>query len=661
MLLVLYAPACCVLVAAGTSTCASLALSPAITTAWLGVAGVTYALAGIPANPITMLVPPVIASLPVAFLLSRHRPMPPMLGRGLTPRAALLYVAAGTVACLFVFVSRDSLMGGFIMQWDNDTHLGVIRAFADSQSMSSLRASSYLTAADATASPFGGTAAIAGFYPAAFHGLCALVVLGAGISAPAAINAFVTVVGSVVFPLAMALCTSEVFEGDRVALLSGAILCCLFPAMPYATTVFGPLYPNIFAFALLPLGVALVFSFMNDRRRAGAPGIAALFVTVVSLVFTHPNAVFALGVLTVPSLAAYAAREQRRRGRPRAQAWGAGAGILAAAVTAWVALFNAPFLHDIVSNCWGTYESVEGALCEQVLLITSSYLHELGGGQPLLFALAAIGAICDLVRRGRPGLVASYVALQAMCVVSASTEGVVRQLVTGFWYTDSNRLAALLAIPAIMFASEGVSGICQATQRLLGKPSKRPGLRAAARAVPALVAIALVAAEAVAPLPHSGTLGRLRHDAKAAYGRWNSLNSEETRGALRDIKEIVGDDTVANSTYDGSLYAYGTNGIRTLYRTNDALGDPGDPRDTAGAQLVRTRLNQIATDASVRAEARRRGIRWVLQMDVTGGSQQADVSYRPEDWTGIESIDEDTPGFQLAYANGSMRLYRVVE
>ena len=661
MVLMLFAPGFLALVAAGIPTCASLALSPIVSTAWLGVAGVVYALAGIPANPFTMFVPLTAVCLLSAFLLARRRRKLSEVGKGLTPQVALLYIAVGTAVCLYVFVSRDTAAGGFIQQWDNDTHLSVIRAFADSQSMSSLRASAYLTAADAVANPLGETGAILSFYPAAYHGLCALVVLGAGVSAPMAINASIVVFGSVVFPLAMALCISEVFRDDAAALLAGAVLCCLFPAMPYALVVFGPLYPNLFAFALLPLGVALVFGLMRDETGSHAFYAAALLVPVVALALVHPNADFSLGVLAVPSVAVHVFRTQRHRGSSFARALAMAAGVLAVAVAAWVALFNAPFLQGIVNNYWGTYESVPEAIRNQALLITSSHLYELREGQPLLFALAAIGVITDLARHRHPGLVASYVIVQVMCIVAGSVEGLARQLLTGFWYADSNRIAAFLVIPAIMFAAEGVSGICHLVKTRLGKSPRHPGVRRAAVVAPALAAIVLVSVEAFVPIHYYGALNHARYEIDASYGRWNPLNSSDIRSDLQDIKEIVGDDTVANSTYDGSLYLYGTNDIRVLYRTNDGIANKRGPLDTEGTQLVRTSLDQIATNEDVRAEAERLGIRWVLQMDVTGRSQLATSYYRPEDWAGIESIDEKTPGFELVYKDRDIRLYRIVE
>ena len=70
MLLMLFVPGSLAFVAAGIPTCASLALSPIVVTAWLGVAGVVYALVGIPANPLTVLVPLTVACLLAAILFT---------------------------------------------------------------------------------------------------------------------------------------------------------------------------------------------------------------------------------------------------------------------------------------------------------------------------------------------------------------------------------------------------------------------------------------------------------------------------------------------------------------------------------------------------------------------------------------------------------------
>ena len=97
-----------------------------------------------------------------------------------------------------------------------------------------------------------------------------------------------------------------------------------------------------------------------------------------------------------------------------------------------------------------------------------------------------------------------------------------------------------------------------------------------------------------------------------------------------------------------------------LYRFNDNLYDiDGKATDIADAQLIRTKLNEIATNPEVKAAAERLGVRWVAQLDTTHAIQEANDFYHAEDWAGIESVDDNTPGFQLAYQNGYVKLYKI--
>lgn len=550
-------------------------------------------------------------------------------------------------------------MSGFIYQWDNDTHLSVIRAFADTQRMSTLHVGSYLTAGDLQAYPFGSAS---GYYPAAFHELCALVVLAANVTAPLTVNAAISVMGAVVFPLSMSLFVSELFDDDRMALYSGAVLCGLFPAMPYAGAIYGPVYPNIFAVSLLPVALALAFRLMRDKGSRHISAFAALVLALFSLALVHPNALFSFGVICVPTLTVQVAREQRARGASARRSFLIAALVLLAFVALWVALFFAPPLRNVVSARFAPTSTVGDAMRSLLLLLPSSFLQSLGGGQPILFALVTAGAVADLVKRRFPGLVATYVLLQIMCVVATSTFDWFKQFLTGFWYTDSNRLAAILAIVSIALAAEGVSWMAEGARSLAMRKSRRKATGTAASAACAVAALLVVTLEGYGVFPHEGgTLARLQSSLNGAYGNWNVYVVSE-RAAVRDIKGIVGDDIVANSTYDGSLYAYGSDDVHMLYRTNDTMFDiDGEPLDSKDSQLIRTKLNQIATDPEVREAAERLGIRWVVQLDTSRAIQQSDGFYRAEDWAGIESIDENTPGFQLVYQNGYVKLFKITE
>lgn len=660
MLLVLYAPGWMVFLSARFAALPALVLAPTVSVTWMCIAGIVYDAAGIPANIVTVFAPLAIAAVAAVALrrLRGHDEKPShRLGENLTVPAACLYVAVGAVSCALLYLYQRTDMSSFIYQWDNDTHLGVIRAFADSQKMSTLHVSSYLTFGDLPADPFGNTSS---YYPAAFHELCALIVLARNVTAPLAVNASIAVMGAVIFPLSMSLFVSELFDDDRVALYSGAVLCGLFPAMPYAGTFYGPVYPNIFAVSLLPVGLALAFRLMRDRESRRPSTFVVLLVTLIALAFVHPNALFSLGVICVPTLTVQVAREERAKGASGLRSFVIGALVLLAFVVLWGILFIAPPLRGVVTGQFVPTTTVGNAIRSMFLFLPSSFLQTIGGGQPILFVLVAVGIVADIVKRRFPGLVATYVLLQVMCIIATSTFNLFKQILTGFWYTDSNRLAAILAIVSIALAAEGVSWIAEGVRNLMARKPRRKTVDAVATVVTATAVLLVVVLEGYGIFPNEGgTLARLQYTLNGAYGDWNAYTVNE-RGAVRELKGIVGDDIVANSTYDGSLFAYGSDDVHMLYRFNDNLYDiDGKATDIADAQLIRTKLNEIAANPEVKAAAERLGVRWVAQLDTTHAIQEANGFYHAEDWAGIESVDDNTPGFQPAYQNGYVKLYKI--
>ena len=55
------------------------------------------------------------------------------------------------------------------------------------------------------------------------------------------------------------------------------------------------------------------------------------------------------------------------------------------------------------------------------------------------------------------------------------------------------------------------------------------------------------------------------------------------------------------------------------------------------------------------------GARYVMLLDEKSYDDRTVVKlrYKEEDWVGIESITQDTPGFTLVLSEGDMRLYRI--
>ena len=79
------------------------------------------------------------------------------------------------------------------------------------------------------------------------------------------------------------------------------------------------------------------------------------------------------------------------------------------------------------------------------------------------------------------------------------------------------------------------------------------------------------------------------------------------------------------------------------------------------ATVLRTKLCDYTASDEVREAVEKTGARYVMLLDEKSYDDRTVVKlrYKEEDWVGIESITQDTPGFTLVLSEGDMRLYRI--
>ena len=77
--------------------------------------------------------------------------------------------------------------------------------------------------------------------------------------------------------------------------------------------------------------------------------------------------------------------------------------------------------------------------------------------------------------------------------------------------------------------------------------------------------------------------------------------------------------------------------------------------------MLRTKLCDYAASDEVRDAVEETGARYVMLLDDKSCDDRTVVKlrYKEEDWVGIESIAQDTPGFTLVLSEGDMRLYQI--
>ena len=683
-LAVLFVPGFLALRAMGVPRTWAVCTAPVVSMALYSVLVTVYGFVGVPCGTLTVFVLPVavLAAAACALGVTRH-----LSGTGdaitlptLAPGWIALYVLVGLALCRFVFVSM--LPGGDALMVARDLphHINQVRTFLDSTRWTSLGVDLYQSSADAAIdpiSPGGG-----GFYPSTWHAVCTLVALLTGARVAAAINALNAVFAVVCFPLSVLVLLCYVFRSERLELLAGSVVCLASMYFPWRFLGWGPLYPNMAGFALMPSCAWMVMRFVEDGvGRSERLRLGAIFaVSSIGLAFLHPNAVISVCVFVAPYLVLRilgAERGWHVAGR-RVPAPLVAAAFAAGACALWFVLFKAPFMQATVTFNWGYHISEAQGLLN---LLTAAYLNlvETDPGHPALALVMACGVAWVARNRRHGWLVASYLLgwlplFVSYCIIP------LRQLVSGFWYTDPRRLAAMAAISGIPVATLGLAALMRLAAQAFRLPlegmGELPRVSAWRSAVAPVSVLALFLVAAFFPgyyLP--GVIGDVEEDPeellkvhtaveveRETIKKANSDVSEYSRAErdfMWEVLDIVGPDAVVvNQPFDGSVISYGDCGLRTYYRY--MVGYESDV-ETTQSVIIRTSLANVASDEKVRQLVHDLGLEYVVQL----GKIKLDKSafrwnYLPDEWRGINDISTNTPGFELVLERRGMRLYRIV-
>lgn len=182
--------------------------------------------------------------------------------------------------CCYVFVKTLDGAASFNQQYDNYAHLNAVRSFIDTG----------VYAYDSLLS-----------YPFAWYSVAAMVA-GVGLGeVSVAVNALNFVIMALIWLAAMCALLCRLFPSQKSVILCGALCSVAFVEFPWGIAEFGPLYPNLLGYSVLPAVMAVYVSVIDPAF--GKKTISKLFLLVVglaSLVFMHPNAVFVGIVFLVP-------------------------------------------------------------------------------------------------------------------------------------------------------------------------------------------------------------------------------------------------------------------------------------------------------------------------------------------------------------------------
>lgn len=576
----------------------------------------------------------------------------------------LVYLTAGAVIGGAVFVAAVGRPDAYIQSYDNVTHLAMMKYFADSNVFNPIGASNYASMAPEIAPFFTGS----GFYPSMWHVVGAMIMDLSGASVAVATNAEAFVTDCIVYPLCLAAFMMYIFQGNRKAILLGALASVSFTAFPWSMLIRGPLYPNMLAFATVPFIVLLLLGFISDRtpRRQRISCLAAFLLGMVVLVFVQTNAVFTVGVFAASFLIWKASSLSSQI--PILRKWGVAGkialGLIAIALILgiWCIAYNLPFLQNVVQYEWPSWLSKRQAL---VNVLTLS-LWKNSAAQLFMAFLVLVGLVCALLKREYRPLVAVYAVVCAMYFFSSSSNGFLDSFLTGFWYSDQCRVAAMVAMAAVPLASLGASAVFEGVAAFL----RFAASGASMKSVTACSVAVILGVWAFVFYPScqidgftkvNTAFGSFLSRSKALYGTSDSQRhlSEREAAFIQKASEVVDDGLVLNDPFDGSVYAFMVDDLPVYYRTLRAFDTDAESEDSA---VVREGIQNVATDAEVRDALRDTGIRYVLLLDQNGGEEDnpgPHPGYRERHWEALDSLNDKTPGLNVILSDGDMRLYEI--
>lgn len=599
----------------------------------------------------------------VAFLV-RKKKGAEISEKNNTPRLSYvisILVSAAVLGTTFVV----SLNGpdSFSQHSDNMAHLGKIKAMIDSGFFSTFATSSYNAVVDTGQIPFDG----AGFYPSAWHIVCALVGSFLNCSPGLAENASNFVFAAFVLPCGMCLLGERISQGDGRFSLTCGVFSCIFAAFPIGLFLFGPLYPNAASYCCLPALLAVFLDLLRAvEEKNGIAWNAVLFIIgSVSVAFLQPNGIFAAAVFLAPYLVHVAPRVLSRYSRFAGTAKGLGAIVLRILVAmliviVWLLLNKAPFMQGVVTFNWPAICSLSDAIAGALTLSLRP-----GVPQYFLAILMWLGFAYTLFNRRYLWLSVVLAFTLFSYVICAATDGPLKMILTGFWYNDQWRASATVYFAAVPLASLGAMVLAKLFKTMLETKGASPVANASA-----LYSFMLVVVVVIVAFPSYAISGEYK---KTALGEAADvlveLNNQTEENALTEkedafvakVADYVGNESlVVNFPDDGSAYGYMKYDINLYYKSYLSSGE------TENSRVIRNGLSLVSSSAEVSSAVDEVGAEYLLLLERNGfvdnGSYQWSLnsSYNVDDWRGILGINDSTPGFEIVLSEGDMRLYRIV-
>ena len=547
-----------------------------------------------------------------------------------TTKSAYLWALAAIAAAAMILVAQFAyaFVGpeAIAQRFDNVLHLNAVQ-YA-------------LETGNASAFNVGRTADV-GFYPNAWHALTSLTASLTGADVPTAVNAANLAVIAIVWPASNLALAAALFRDRAAAFVTAAALSTAFGAFPALFFDWGVLYPNALGYAIVPAVLAAVVRLMTARRWQLVRDVVLLVILTAGMTLAHPNALLAallFGSLLAVGITVRSAIEESSR-----RAWIRAGVIAVAALIACAGLWS--YARTSAEHSpWPPYQNIPQAIGSGLVVSPRGY------APTIMIVLLLLAGFIAIVRRPRlVPIVLPFVAAVALFVLVSGfpIDHQLRIALTNPWYSDPNRIAALLPMTAIPVLTAGAIWIVDSASALL---ARLRGSRFASNTrmlVPAVAAISFVALFTVAI---GSSVREPLQGVRAAYtdDAGYSIVSADERALLARLPGNVPEDAlIIGSPRTGTSLAYALTARHVTEM--HIFGSPSREE-----RFLDAHLRDIENDPAVCEAVNRLGVDYVLDFgsfDVSGDDD-------PREYVGIVNLSPSAR-LSLVDSEGDARLFRI--
>ena len=697
--------------AIGTKRMTSLVVAPLISVCLIGFSGIAIYPLGL--RGVTPLLGGVglfiLIAAGLSYLIQKIRPIQENqshvnLGEKDSLNGVFLLVTAAISTAIFFVIFHKAIRNPswFLQSADNYAHLAYITRSVQSGIYSMLHAAFYTGARPELQTPFFDE----GFYPTLFHSLAAVTAAITGFNEVLTENVVWFVFVAVIYPVGVCALLQVIGKKNLTFSLLTAFAAFAQLAFPIRMVTVHAVFPNVAGFCLVPTVAAVFILSFNEKTSCkevcssthsvqkfsvNIHTLCLCFMGIIALALVHPSADFLWAIFVLPfvlynllpSFAQYLSKKfELTKPKKIILLICLECVTLGSAIGMWTIVLNSSFMAPTVNFLWEIYfdpiKSVLSVLNFGLLLNLPQ----------ILFAVAFwLGFVSCCMNKNCRWLTLVFLMTAVIYVASLSDVIPIKRFFSGFWYTDPERTAAMVAIAAVPVAIIGMETSITLVFDLIkyviktvkekGNKGEKTSSENSACTISAngdqstckpcmfiknsgiLMGIVAVLWGCVLLSPWNlASLPKKEHS-EIRYGiiwlnevfepREHTTYKASEDEFVKKALQIVGNDLVVNNPYDGSLVLNSLYGMNIFYRAKV------ETEELPQSVIIRTRLNEVASNPEVQQAVRETGARYVLLLDLENPALLGNQSYF---FSGLQITDKD-PGFELVLREGPYRLYRI--